>query len=88
MFNKVRSNSNLNHDDELKRLDNRIMNASQPLEDDWRKSKISSDISWDLRYIWIFLMRAESSSLGIWTDQAFKKLQNVLRCVNFFEMYF
>ena len=43
-FNKVRSNSNLNHD-ELKRLDNRFMNASQPLEDDWRKSKISSDIS-------------------------------------------
>ena len=30
--------------DELERLDNRFMNASQPL-DDWRKSKISSDIS-------------------------------------------
>ena len=43
-FNKVRSNSSLNHD-ELERLDNRFMNASQPLEDDWRKSKISSDIS-------------------------------------------
>ena len=43
-FKKVRSNSSLNHD-ELERLDNRFMNASQPLEDDWRKSKISSDIS-------------------------------------------
>ena len=38
------NNSSLNHD-ELERLDNRFMNASQPLEDDWRKSKISSDIS-------------------------------------------
>ena len=78
----VRSNSNLNHD-ELKRLDNRFMNASQPLGRMIGGNQKLVPIYPEICDIWIFLiLRAESSSPGIWTDRAFKKLQKVLRCVN------